>query len=488
MSLAVLQACSGTDPALGSLQADEIDYNWHVRPILSENCFKCHGPDPSARKAGLRLDVGELAVEELPETPGKFAIVPGDSARSELVRRISSKDVDERMPPESTHKTLTAKQIAILRHWIDNGAQYQPHWAFIKPERSPVPQTTLARGATNDIDRFVLERLEREGLSPAPEADKETLINRVTLTLTGLPPTIEDVDAFVADDSPDAYDQLVNRLLASPAYAEHMADYWMDLARWSESDGFLDDHHDRCSGHGGTGSSPRFATTCRTTGSARSSSPAICCRTRRASKCSRRLILRVGKRTTENGAIDEEYKAEYMVERTDNALGVAFLGLTVGCARCHDHKYDPIKQRDYYSLGAFFNSNDEPGAYAPGFSGIQGGPTLPWPDAKLSREARRGRRAAVAARQADYEAARVAAAAERGRRRAKARGVAAPDAVANGAARIARRRASRALRVRVRAPATLADLPPPRAGTRSAGDPHRSCAATRTAAGAADRG
>ena len=394
---AALQACSGPDPDLAGLRADEIDYNWHVRPILSENCFKCHGPDPAARKAGLRLDVGELAVQELPEDKGKFAIVPGDTGRSELVRRIMSTDVDERMPPESTHKTLTAKQIAILRQWIDNGAQYRPHWAFIQPERPAIPQTAFGAngGQRHRPLRVPAPRARRS--RPAPEADKETLINRVSLTLTGLPPKLDDVDAFMNDSSPDAYERLVDRLLASPAYAEHMTDYWLDLARWSESDGFLDDHHDRVFWPWRDWVIEAF----------RSDMPYDRFGTEQlagdllpnASKDQvlATTYLRVGKRTTENGAIDAEYKAEYMTERTDNALGVAFMGLTVGCARCHDHKYDPIKQRDYYSLGAFFNSNDEPGAYAPGFSGIQGGPTLPWPDAqtqaKLAAVDRRGRRA-----------------------------------------------------------------------------------------------
>ena len=400
--------CSPSAPDLGPLRAAEIDYNWHVRPILSENCFKCHGPDPSARKAKLRLDVAEAATAELPESPGKFAIVPRHAERSELVRRIKSQDPDVRMPPESTHKTLTAQQVAILAQWIDNGAEYRPHWAFIPPTKPAVPQTTFASRAANDVDRFVLAKLERSGLSPAREADKETLINRVSLTLTGLPPRIEDVDAFLKDAAPDAYERLVDRLLASPAYAEHMAEYWLDLARFSETDGFLDDHHDRflwpwrdwvIAAFQNDMPFDRF-------GTEQLAGDLLPDATK--DQVLATAFLRVGKRTTENGAIDAEYKAEYMVERTDNALGVAFLGLTVGCARCHDHKYDPIKQRDYYSLGAFFNSNDEPGAYAPGFSGIQGGPTLAWPDsdvqAKLDAAA-----SELVAREADYTKALAAA-------------------------------------------------------------------------------
>jgi hypothetical protein len=199
-----LQGCSSPLATVAGVP-DEIDYNWHVRPILSENCFKCHGPDPESLKAGLRLDIEDLAVRELSETPGKYAIVPGAPERSELVRRITSQDVDERMPPESTHKTLSVAEIEILRRWIGAGAQYKRHWAFIKPSAATVPDVMLADRAANAIDSFVLRRLEREGLAPSEEADKETLINRVSLTLTGLPPTLEQVDAFIADDRADAY-------------------------------------------------------------------------------------------------------------------------------------------------------------------------------------------------------------------------------------------------------------------------------------------
>ena len=183
-ALALLTGCSASTPDLGGLAANAIDYNWHVRPILSENCFKCHGPDPSSRKAGLRLDLRDIAVAELPETPGKFAIVPGSAARSELVRRIRATDVDERMPPESTHKTLSAQQMAILEQWIEHGAEYRPHWAFIAPQRPAVPNVASTGAAHNEIDRFVLARLDREGIEPSAAADKETLINRVSLTLT----------------------------------------------------------------------------------------------------------------------------------------------------------------------------------------------------------------------------------------------------------------------------------------------------------------
>jgi hypothetical protein len=453
----LLQAC--TPPEIVGVP-DQIDYNWHVRPILSENCFQCHGPDPEALKAGLRLDIGELAIRELPETPGKFAIVPRHAERSELIRRVTSEDVDQRMPPESTHKTLTAAQIETLRRWIDAGAEYKPHWAFIAPQAVEVPQSALAARAANEIDRFVLARLEREGLAPANAADPETLINRVSLTLTGLPPALDDVDAFIADQRPDAYERLVDRLLASPQYAEHMAGYWMDLARFSESDGFLDDHHDRYLWPWRDWVIEAFRSnmpfdefgTWQLAGDLLPSAT--------QEQILATAYLRVGKRTTENGAIDDEYKAEYMVERTDNALGTAFMGLTVGCARCHDHKYDPISQRDYYALGAFFNSNDEWGAYSPGFSGIQGGPTLPWPDADAQAriDAAAG---AVAAREADHRAALTRAAGRAAE--AAARLLEGPRAEAAATIRSALESGLAAhYPFDAARPAALADLPPPR--------------------------
>jgi hypothetical protein len=454
----VLCSCAAPNADLGALAPDEIDYNWHVRPILSENCFNCHGPDPASRKAGLRLDVRELAVGELPDTPGKHAIVPGDPERSELVRRIRSTDVDERMPPDATHKTLSPQQMAIVEQWIENGAEYRPHWAFIAPQRPTLPETELS-STGNAIDRFVLARLEREGLAPTAGTDRETLINRVTLTLTGLPPTLAEVDEFVADTASDAYERLVDRLLATSAYAEHMASYWLDLARFSETDGFLDDHHDRLLWPYRDWVIDSFArnrpfdefVTWQLAGDLLPDA------TREQILAT--AYLRAGKRTTENGAIDAEYKAEYMVERTDNALGTALLGLTVGCARCHDHKYDPIKQTDYYSLGAFFNSNDEPGAYAPGFSGVQGGPTLPWPD-EATAAASRFAAAEITAR-ADAYAAALAAAADTVRAGATSLAASPADAAARIRGTLAGALAAHYEFESAR-PAQLADLPPPR--------------------------
>ena len=310
------------------------------------------------------------------------------------------------MPPASTNKTLTAEQVDTLRAWIAQGAKYKPHWAYISPSKPAVPMMSSTR-AVNDVDRFVISRLQRDGLQLSPEADRETLINRVTLTLTGLPPTIADVDAFTNDKSPNAYEKVVDRLLASPQYGEHMAEYWLNAARYSESDGFLDDLHDRLfwpyrdwviKAFNANLPYDRFGTW-------QIAGDLLPSHTKEQTLAT--AFLRVGKRTSENGAIDEEYRVEYMVDRT-NTIGMAFLGLTVGCARCHDHKYDPISQKDFYSLAAFFNITDEPGYYTPGSTGVTAGPTLNWTDAATEAKLTAAD-AAVRKAQAAYDAARSAA-------------------------------------------------------------------------------
>ena len=376
--------------AAGYGQQTTVDYNFQVRPILSDNCFRCHGPDAKSRQAGLRLDQKESAYAQ--------AIAPGKPGQSELIARVSSTDPSYRMPPPSVHKQLSAAEIAILRQWIEQGAEYKPHWAFIAPKKTAPPQ--VGGKAVNAIDQFILARLQQEGLKPSPEADKETLINRVTLTLTGLPPTLEAVDAFLADKSPSAYEKLVDRLLASPAYGENMAAYWMNIARYSDSDGFLDDHHDRLFWPwrdwviGAFNRNMPFDqfSTWQLAGD-------LFPNATKEQKLAT-AFLRVGKRTTENGAIDEEYRVEYALDRA-NLVGQGFLALTTGCARCHDHKYDPIAQKDYYALSGFFNTADEPGFFAPGFSTIQGGPTIRWADDETEKKIAAAEAALKAAEGAD---------------------------------------------------------------------------------------
>ena len=361
-----------------------VDYNWDVRPILSDYCFRCHGPDEKARQAGLRLDTAEGAYAAL-RRPGTFAIVPGKPAESQMIFRITHANAAVRMPPQVANKVLSPQQIEILRAWIAQGAEYKPHWAFTAPQKAAVPTVPAAPSVLNDIDRFVQARLAREGLKLSPPADKETLINRVTLTLTGLPPTLAEVDAFLKDTSPQAYEKLVDRLLASTAYGEHVGEQWLDIARYAESDGFLDDTHDRLlwpyrdwviAALNRNMPFDQFATW-------QLAGDLLPSHTKEQLLAT--AFLRVGKRSTENGAIDEEYRVEYAVDRA-MTVGTGFLAMTVGCARCHDHKYDPIPTKDFYSLTGFFNSTDEPGFYAPGRSGTTPGPGMLWADDAQEKE------------------------------------------------------------------------------------------------------
>jgi hypothetical protein len=402
LACALLGAC-GTDE---SREARAVDYNWDVRPILSNHCFRCHGPDADARKAGLRLDLRETAIGELPDTPGRFAIVPGDPARSELIQRVSSDDPDVVMPPPSTHLTLSPADVQLLASWIERGAEYKPHWSFIPPAKTEPPASTFGATAVNPIDRFVLARLAAEGLAPSPEADRETLINRLTFTLTGLPPTLAEVDAFVADATSGAYDTLVDRLLARPAYGERMATDWLDAARFADSDGYLDDEYQRLlypwrdwviRAFNENMPYDQFGTW-QLAGDLQP----------QASQDQRLATAfgRLHRRSAENGIIDEEYRVEYVIDRTDT-LGTAFLGLSVGCARCHDHKFDPISHVDYYSLTAFFNSTDDAGFYPQ--EKWATGPTLKLTDDAADRRIAE-LRAAVAADEAVYaESLRAAA-------------------------------------------------------------------------------
>jgi len=221
----------------------ELDYNQHVKPVLSDKCFACHGPDKAKQKAGLRLDVAQAAYGSLPENPGKVAVKPGNLAKSELVHRILSNDPDYQMPTPQSHLTLTAEEKAILLKWVKTGAVYKPHWAFVKPEKKAVPTLNGLSGYSpvNEIDYFVGQRLVREGLTPSVEAPKELLLRRLSLDVTGLPPTTAEIDAFLADKSPNAYEKQVDRLLASPHFGERMATDWLDVARYADSHGYTVD-------------------------------------------------------------------------------------------------------------------------------------------------------------------------------------------------------------------------------------------------------
>ena len=338
-----------------------LDYNRDVRPILSEKCFKCHGPDARARKARLRLDLRDNAIAE--HASGATPIVPGKPGDSELVWRIESVDPDEQMPPPASNVTLSKPEIATLRRWIAEGAIYQPHWSFVPPAMAVLPPVQKAGWPRNAIDRFVLARLEKEGLAPSPEAEKTTLLRRVSFDLTGLPPTPGELEAFLSDTRPDAYERVVDRLLASPHYGERMATDWLDAARYADSNGFFRDNtrqvwpwRDWVIGAFNRNLPFDQFTIEQLAGDLL---PAPTEAQKIATGFNRNHMV-----SGETGIIDEEYRVEYVADRLETTSSV-WLGLTVGCARCHDHKYDPISQRDYYQLFAFFNSGVEKGTIVP---------------------------------------------------------------------------------------------------------------------------
>ncbi len=349
-------------PALASAAApatpaSAIDFNRHIRPILSENCFACHGPDESKRKSQLRLDLKADAFK--PAKSGALAIVPGQSAESELIRRVTHADEDDVMPPVKTGKQLKPEQITLLRQWIAHGADWKSHWSF-EPVKSPaLPVVSKSAWVRNPIDRFALARLDAEKLPPSPEADRATLIRRVTLDLTGLPPTPAEVDAFLADKSANAYEKLVDRLLASPRYGERMAVDWLDAARFADTHGYhIDSGRDMTiwrewviEAFNKNLPFDQF-TTWQLAGDLL---PNATTPQKIASGFNRNHMINF-----EGGANADEYLTAYIIDRV-NTTATVWLGLTVACAQCHDHKFDPIAQRDYYRLYAFFNGVPENG-------------------------------------------------------------------------------------------------------------------------------
>ena len=348
-------ACWAAMAGAQAQAADDVHFARDIRPILSEHCFRCHGPDEGARQAGLRLDTPEGALAALES--GAAAIVPGERGRSALFARVTSPAPEQRMPPVETGKSLTAGQIELLGRWIDAGAAWQGHWSLQAPLRSLPPAVEGEPLVRNAIDRFVLARLESEGLSLSPEAPRETLIRRVTLDLCGLPPTIAEIDAFLADESPDAYERLVDRLLASPRYGERMALSWLDAARYADTNGYNNDE-DRTmwpwrdwviGAFNANLPYDRFVVE----QLAGDLLPEATLSQRIATGFNRNHVL-----TTEGGIIEEEYRVEYVADRVHTSSTV-FMGLSFQCARCHDHKYDLIAQADYYRLFAFFNQQPD---------------------------------------------------------------------------------------------------------------------------------
>jgi len=338
----------------GHLLGDEIDFNRDIRPILSDRCYACHGPDQEHRQGGFRLDDAESPLAEADS--GEIPIVPGKAEESELLRRILTKDPHEVMPPPESNKPLTNEQIAKVRLWIEQGAQFDSHWSFQKPTKQPPPESENSRWNQSVIDRFLIDRIQKAGLSPSGEASKETLIRRVTFDLTGLPPSPQEVEEFLKDESSKAYEDLVDRLLASPHYGEHMARFWLDAVRYADTHGMHFDNYREMwmyrdwviQSFNGNKPYDQFVTE----QIAGDLMPDPSWEQLVASGYNRCNLT-----TNEGGSIKEEVRMRNVVDRVVTT-GTVFMGLTMDCTRCHDHKFDPLTMNDFYSMYAYFNSLD----------------------------------------------------------------------------------------------------------------------------------
>ncbi|MDW3646724.1 MAG: DUF1553 domain-containing protein [Bacteroidia bacterium] len=387
----LLGACNSSYSDYSQLP-DKIDFNFHVKPILSDRCYACHGPDAQKREADLRLDEYESAFASLKSGAG-FAIVAGDVDESQLSHRILSTDPEFMMPPPESNLSLTEKEKAIILKWIDQGAEYKDHWAFAKPVKTEIPET--ANGwAINEIDHFVANKLEALNIEPAPEADREQLIRRAFFDLTGLPPRLDDLDKWMGDSREDYYERMLDSLLSLPAFGERMTAHWLDVSRFADSEGYLDDFHHTfwpyrdwvIEAYNKNLSYDKFILW-QVGGD-------------QIPNANKEQVLatafnRNHKQNSEGGIIPEEFRVDYVADRT-NTVGAAFLGLTLGCARCHDHKYDPISQKNYYELFGFFNSVNERGDGIFALNGLEygqevsnyysmnAGPVLPLADEKVA--------------------------------------------------------------------------------------------------------
>jgi hypothetical protein len=358
---AVLQSCD-SENSLSSDQGklpDEVSYNFDIRPILSDKCLACHGPDANKREAGLRLDVAESAFKALQDNPTAHALVAGKPELSHAFLRITTQDTSERMPPVGSNLKLSQREINLIEKWIKQGAKYEKHWAFVAPRKAKLPEVDLEDWPRNEIDYFILQKQEEKGLAPNEEADKERLLKRLSLDILGLPPTLKMMDDFRADTRPDAYERMVDQLLKNPAYGEKMAIHWLDLARYADSHGYQDDGYrtqwpwrDWVIHAFNKNLSYEKFVTWQIAGDLVPNS-------------TKEQLLATGfnrnhKITEEGGVIPEEYRIMYVTDRND-LFGKGLLGVTLECAHCHDHKYDPFSQKEYYQMFAFFNNVEEKG-------------------------------------------------------------------------------------------------------------------------------
>ncbi|MBK8567969.1 MAG: PSD1 domain-containing protein [Saprospiraceae bacterium] len=340
---------------------DVVDYNFHIKPIISDRCFKCHGPDKAKQSSELGLHDEAGLYKVLKDDPTRHVVVPGKPAESELYRRIMTTDTADVMPPPESNLSLTEYEKALIKKWIEQGANYKQHWAFTPPVKLDLPKVGNEGWVKNEIDYFILERLENEGLKPNKETEKERLLRRASYDLTGLPPSPALLDRFLSDQSADAFEKMVDTLLALPSYGEHQTAHWLDLARYADSHGYQDDSYRSqwpwrdwvIYAFNKNMPYDQFVTW-QLAGDL-------------LPEANKEQILATGfcrnhKITQEGGVIENEYRTEYIADKT-NLFGSAFLGLTFECAKCHDHKYDPISQAEYFGVYAFFNQNNEKGFY-----------------------------------------------------------------------------------------------------------------------------
>ena len=339
--------------AANATAAEKISFNKHIRPILADRCFVCHGPDSATREAGLRFDREDSAKSRL-EDSDEIAIVPGQPGFSEMLTRMTAADPDLRMPPADSNLSVSQEEIELIRRWIAEGAHWERHWSLITPVKAEIPEVQNASWPINSIDHFILYRLETEGLNPSPQANKSRWLRRVSFDLTGLPPTLQELDDFLADDSEAAYAKAADRLLQSDSFGERMAQEWLDVARYGDTDGLFEDHprsiypwRDWVINAFNSNLPYRDFITWQIAGDLL---PDASMEQRIATG-----FLRNNPTSNEGGIIDEDYRVKYLVDRV-NTTATAMMGLTLECAQCHDHKYDPMTQREYYQFAGFFNS------------------------------------------------------------------------------------------------------------------------------------
>ena len=359
--IALIAICSnGCGNGGDSPIPEVVSFNFHIRPLLSDKCFKCHGPDTAKTEAGLRLDQAVFAYAPLRETKGAFAIVPFKPEESELLKRIGSTDSTMMMPPPDAHLgMLTPHEVSLFKKWIAQGAKYEPHWAFTPPKKPALPKLSNKDWVRNEIDFFILEKQEHHGLKPNDEEDPERLLKRVCFDITGLPPSPAMMDAFALDNSDKGYEKMVDQLLANTHYGEKMALHWLDVGRYADSYGYQDDNvrtqwpwRDWVIHAFNTNMPYNQFITWQIAGDMLPGA--------NKEQALATAFFRNHKYTEEGGVIDEEYRVEYLVDKV-KTYSKGLLGLTVECAQCHDHKYDPVSQREYYSLYAFFNNTKEVG-------------------------------------------------------------------------------------------------------------------------------